>query len=78
MGRVFVETLGTRDSYPTGLEVIGRRAREVMEEQQRERLSRYEKAELKELRARVKRLEKEREILKKAAAFFARESDVTR
>ena len=40
-----------------------------------EQMSSAEKAELKELRARVKRLEKEREILKKAAAFFAKESE---
>jgi transposase len=59
-------------------ETLGVWVREDREREVATPLAADERAELVELRRRVKILETEREILKKAAAFFASETDRTR
>jgi len=62
------------DLTETALRDWVKRAEAAAEPAPAETLSTAERDELKELRKRVKRLEMEREILKKATAFFAKES----
>jgi len=59
-------------------ESLGRWIRESKERPAGTPLATDERAELTELRRRVKVLETEREILRKAAAFFAQETERTR
>jgi transposase-like protein len=62
------------DLTETALREWVKRAEEDAAGASADSLTTDERDELKELRKRVKRLEMEREILKKAAAFFAKEN----
>ena len=73
--RTIAQVAEDLDLTETALREWVKKAEETSEDStSTEPLSGVERDELKELRKRVKRLEMEREILKKAAAFFAKEN----
>ena len=72
--RTIAQVAEDMDLTETALREWVKRAEEAPMESSTAPLSEVERDELKELRKRVKRLEMEREILKKAAAFFATEN----
>jgi transposase-like protein len=72
--RSITEVANDLDLTETALREWVKRADEATGHGSPEVLSSGERDELRELRKRVKRLEMEREILKKAAAFFAKEN----
>jgi transposase len=73
-GRTIGQVAKDLDLTETALREWVKRAEEEEMATPKDALSTEERNELAELRKRVKRLEMEREILKKAAAFFAKES----
>jgi len=73
-GRTIGQVSEDLDLTETALRDWIKRADAEVQVTPKETLTNEERGELVELRKRVKRLEMEREILKKAAAFFAKES----
>ena len=73
-GRSIAQVAADLDLTETALREWVKRAAEEAKVTPKETLAAEERIELAELRKRVKRLEMEREILKKAAAFFAKEN----
>ena len=73
-GQAIGQVAGRLDVTESGLRAWVRQAEVDAGKGPKEALTTAEREELSELRRRVKRLEMEREILKKAAAFFAKEN----
>ena len=73
-GKTIAEVTKQFDLTETALRESVRRAEADAGRGSADVLTTAERSELSELRKRVKRLEMEREILKKAAAFFAKEN----
>jgi transposase len=73
-GKSIAEVTKQFDLTETALREWVRRAEAASGEASPDALTTAERAELSELRKRVKRLEMERDILKKATSFFAREN----
>lgn len=73
-GKTVAEVVREFDLTETALREWIKRAEEDAGKGPPDALVAAERAELSELRKRVKRLEMERDILKKATAFFAKES----